>query len=232
MKRKNTYLLSSAIVSTIFVCGITSISKAQGRLENVGIIFRNGKSLNSQIVNVIKYVGTCPGMNKDSISGVFRHKELSSAKDRRVRITNDTLEDVSVNVPYTDRKYRKNNRSEKIRFDFGNNHRGSKFVIKPGQNKLSYTIYEGKFGRDNMQVIRKGSFSINVEENVIKSQRDIEWKNEPELVCIDKNGSTQIAGKTLDKCKKLGIRKVGNCAGRTVYDDLVIVWTKPRYYKK
>ena len=228
MKRKNFGLLVSAIASTVFVCGITSISYAEEKLEDVGIRFNNSTSLNQKIYSIIKYVGTCPGSNRESIVGRFVHNEVPTKNKRRVRIVNETFADKLQEIPYTDRKYQKKESSSKIRFGFGNNHRGSKFVIQPGTNKLSYQIYNGKYGKSNMEVVKEGSFSVNIEKNptVTVIPRDIEYK--AKVVCVDKNGNVE-AWKSLDQCKYTGSQKVGTCNGSTVSSQLTNIWRNYQY---
>ncbi|GEM_PF-3656576 len=229
MKQKKLCLLTTAIVSTIAVCSITSISYAQEKLEDVGIQFNNG-TLNKKIVDVIKYVGSCPGRARESIVGRFVHSEVPTVKKRRVRIVNDTLKDTSEKVPYTDRKYKKKGRSQKIRFDFGTSHRKSKFVIQPGINKLSYSIYNGKYGKSNMELIKEGSFSVEVEENpnIKIIQRDLEWTTK--VVCVDQNGNAQ-SWQSLDECKYAGSQRVGTCGGATVSSQVTNIWLNDRYEK-
>lgn len=231
MKRKNLCLLVSAIASTIFVCGIASTSYAEESLESVGINFRNSTSLNKKIADVIKYVGTCPGSARESIVGRFIDNEVPTKKKRRVRIINETLANTSQEVPYTDRKYKKKDRSSKIRFDFGTSHRRKKLVIRPGMNKFSYLIYNGKYGKSNMEVVKEGNFSVQVEENpTIKViQRDIKYS--AKVVCVDDNGNAQ-AYKSLEDCKYAGSQKVGTCNGATVYSQLTDIWRNDRYKKK
>ncbi|MEM6751835.1 MAG: hypothetical protein AAF630_02425 [Cyanobacteria bacterium P01_C01_bin.38] len=231
MKRKNLCLLVTAVASTIFVCGITSISYAEDKLEDVGIRFRNSNSLNKKIVNIIRYVGTCPGSARESIIGRFVHNEVPTKKKRRVRIYNETLADTSKEVPYTDRKYKKKERSSKISFDFGTNHRGRRFVIKPGTNKLSYQIYNGKYGKSNMEVVKEGNFLVNVTKSptVTIIQRDIEYK--AKIICVDENGNPQPY-QSLDDCKYAGSQKVGTCNGATVSSQLTNIWRNDRYKKK
>ena len=72
MKPQNICLLAGII----FVCGMTSISYAQEKIENAGIVFNDGKSLNKKIVDVVEYIGTCPGWYRENIVGWFRHKEV------------------------------------------------------------------------------------------------------------------------------------------------------------
>ncbi|MBV6626305.1 MAG: hypothetical protein KI793_25790 [Rivularia sp. (in: Bacteria)] len=231
MKHKNLCLLVSTIASTVFACGIASISYAEDKLEDVGIQFRNSDSLNKKIVKIIKYVGTCPGSGRESIIGRFVHNEVPTKKKRRVRIYNETLADASEEIPYTDRKYKKKNKSSKISFDFGSNHKESKFVIKPGTNKLSYQIYNGKYGKSNMEVVEEGNFLVNVEKSptVTEIQRDIEYK--AKVICVDKNGNAQPY-KSLDDCKYAGSQKVGTCNGATVSSHLTNIWRNDRYKKK
>lgn len=215
MKLHNIGLLTSAIV----VCGMSSIAYAQEKLDNVGIVFRDGISLNQKIVDIVDYVGSCPGYYKESVAGWFRDKEVEAVKGRRVRITNETFTDIANKIPYTDRKYIKNGKSQKIGFDFGSKHRGSKFVVKPGNNSFSYMIYDGKYGKPNMQVIKKGTFSIEVKKNYKEYQRNIKWRNTPRFVCLNLNGEViqNTTQEDFDKCKFKGSQKVGSCAGSTVY---------------
>lgn len=215
MKLQNICLFTS----TILVCGMTSISYAQEKLGNVGIVFNDGIRLNKTVVDVIEYVGTCPGSTRERIVGWFRDKEVSTQKKRRVRITNEKFADISNKIPYTDRKYKKNGRSQKIGFDFGTNHRGSRFVVKPGVNQFNYVIYDGKYGKSNMQIIKRGSFSVEVNPNYKKYQRDIQWRNTPRFVCLNLDGEVmqEITQEDFDKCKFRGSQKVGSCNGATIY---------------
>lgn len=215
MKIQNVCLLTS----TILLCGMASISYAQEELENVGIVFNNGIRLNKTVVNVIKYVGTCPGFEREKIVGWFQDKEVSTEKKRRVRITNEKFKDISKKIPYTDRKYKKNGRSQKIGFDFGASHKGSKFVVKPGVNQFNYLIYDGKYGKPNMQIIKRGSFSVEVEPNYKEYQRDIKWRSTPRFVCLNLDGEVmqETTQEDFDKCKFRGSQKVGSCDGATVY---------------
>ncbi|MEO1378296.1 MAG: hypothetical protein AAFW70_29305, partial [Cyanobacteria bacterium J06635_10] len=188
-------------------------------------------TLNKKIVTVIKYVGSCPGRARESIIGRFVHNEVPTVKKRRVRIFNQTLENISEEVPYTDRKYKKNDISQKIRFDFGTNHRGSRFVIQPGINQLSYSIYNGKYGKSNMEVIKEGSFSVEVKKNpnIKIIQRDLQWKTK--VVCVDQNGNAQ-SWQSLDRCKYAGSQRVGTCGGATVSSQVTNIWLNDRYKKK
>ena len=226
MKIKNSYLLTSMIAAAIFVCSITYIIYAQEKLKDVGIKFKNSTSLNNKIADIIMYIGTCPGNKRENIIGRFRNEEIPTLKGRRVRIFNETLRGIADKVPYTDHKYKKKGRSQKIRFDFGINHKKSKFIIKRGLNKLSYLIYDGKHGKSNMKAIKEGKFSIKVQENpnIKIYQRDIQW--ESKAVCLDKYGNVK-RGETLDKCKIVGTERVGSCEGKTVYRDLNSVYKKP-----
>ena len=98
---------------------MSSIAYAQEKLDDVGIVFRDGISLNQKIADIVKYVGSCPGYYEESVAGWFRDKEVEAVKGRRVRITNEKFADISNKIPYTDRKYEKNGKSQKIGFDFG-----------------------------------------------------------------------------------------------------------------
>ena len=231
MKRKNLCLLASAITSTIVVCSITSISYAKGKSGEAGIRFTNSSSLNRKVYNIIKYVGTCPGSERENIVGQFVHKKVPSGKNTRVRIINQTLKNTSDKVPYTDRKYHKKGRSQKIGFDFGNNHRGSKFVIKPGTNKFSYQIYNGKYGKPDMKIIKEGSFLVNVEKKPKPQEipRQIKWNSK--IVCVDKDGNIQ-EWKSLEKCRYAGSQKLGTCNGKTVSSELTDIWKNDIYKKK
>lgn len=220
MKPQNICLLAGII----FVCGMTSISYAQEKIENAGIVFNDGKSLNKKIVDVVEYIGTCPGWYRENIVGWFRHKEVPAKKGRRVRIINEKFKDITNRVPYTDRKYRKNDFSQAIRFDFGNTHRGSKFVLRPGVNKLYYQIYDGKYGKSNMKTVETGSFVIEVNSEVREYKRDIEWKKNLYFVCVDRDGDI-IQEESLDKCPYPAAQEVGSCNGETVYGKI-------RYIKK
>ncbi len=228
MKIQNIFLLTS----TIFVCGMTSISHAQEKLENAGIVFKNGISLNKAIFNVIEYVGTCPGLKTKNPVGWFQDKEISTEKKRRVRITNEEFEDIDREIPYTDRKYKKNGRSQKIRFGFGASHRGRKLVVKPGVNKFNYLIYDGKYDKPNMQIIKRGSFSVEVKKNYNIYQRDIKWENKRRFVCLNKKGKVMYAirQEDLNKCEfQGGWQKVGNCGGAYVYGEVKPL-IKVKYY--
>ena len=215
MKLHNIGLLTSAIV----VCGMSSIAYAQEKLDDVGIVFRDGISLNQKIVDIVEYVGSCPGYYRESVAGWFQDKEVPAAKARRVRITNEKFADITKKVPYTDRKYTKNGKSQKIGFDFGTKHRGSKFVVKPGNNEFSYMIYDGKYGKPDMQVIKKGTFSVEVNKDFKEYQRDIQWRSAPRFVCLNLNGEVieNMTEEDFDKCRFKGSQKVGSCAGSTVY---------------
>jgi hypothetical protein len=198
---------------------MSSIAYAQEKLDDVGIVFRNGISLNQKIVSMIDYVGTCPGFYQESVAGWFRDKEVEAVEGRRVRIENETFTDIANKIPYTDREYEKNDKSQKIGFDFGTKHRGSKFVVKPGNNEFSYTIYDGKYDKPNMQVIKKGTFSIKIKKNFKERRRDIQWRSAPRFVCLNLNGEVMqnITEEDFDNCKFKGSQKVGTCAGSTVY---------------
>ena len=218
MKLHNIGLLTSAIV----VCGMSSIAYAQEKLDDVGIVFRDGISLNQKIVEIVEYVGNCPGYYQESVAGWFQDEEVEAIKGRRVRITNEKFADISNKIPYTDRKYEKNGKSQKIGFDFGAKHRGSKFVLKPGDNQFSYMIYDGKYDKPNMKVIKKGTFSVEVEKNFKESQRDIQWRSAPRFVCLNLNGEVieNMTNEDFEKCKFKGSQKVGSCAGSTVYGEV------------
>ncbi|MDZ8053446.1 MAG: hypothetical protein RMX68_013935 [Aulosira sp. ZfuVER01] len=219
MKIKNLCLLASAIV----VCSISS-THAQEQLRNVGIIFNGGVDLNKTIVDAIEFVGTCPGFRQEKIVGWFIDKEVPTAKDRRVRIVNEKLQDSSERVPYTDREYQQENgKSEKIVFDFADSHKKTKFVIRPGLNEFSYVIYDGQYDKPNMQVIKKGSFSVEVNANIKKSQRDIEWNSTPRLFCLNGKGE-EIEGQGVDEnCKIPVAQRVGSCEGKTIFDHAIPV---------
>ncbi|MGB3637361.1 MAG: hypothetical protein WBA39_07255 [Rivularia sp. (in: cyanobacteria)] len=215
MKLQNICLLTTTIV----VCGMSSIAYAQEKLDDVGIVFKKGISLNQKIVDMVDYVGSCPGHYKEKVSGWFQDKEVEAVEGRRVRITNETFTDITNKIPYTDRKYTKRGKSQKIGFDFGSKHRGSKFVLKPGNNEFSYLIYDGRYGEPNMQIVKKGSFSVEVKKNFKKRKRDIQWRSTPRFVCLNLNGEVMenITEQNFDKCKFKGSQKVGICAGKTVY---------------
>ncbi|MCJ8280852.1 MAG: hypothetical protein MJK14_13440 [Rivularia sp. ALOHA_DT_140] len=218
MKLHNIGLLTSAIV----VCGMSSIAYAQDKLNDVGIVFRDGISLNQKIADIVKYVGSCPGYYEESVAGWFRDKEVEAVKGRRVRITNEKFADISNKIPYTDRKYEKNGKSQKIGFDFGSKHRGSKFVVKPGDNQFSYMIYDGKYDKPGMKVIKKGTFSVDVKTDYTERQRNISWNNAPRFVCLNLNGQViqNMTKEDFEKCKFRGSQRVGSCAGRTVYGEV------------
>jgi len=220
MKLQNICLLAGVI----FVCGTTSISYAQEKLEDAGIVFNDGKSLNKKIVDVVKYVGTCPGWYSESVDGWFRHQKVPAKKGRRVRIINEKFRDITNRVPYTDRKYKTNNYSQIIGFDFGDTHRGSKFVLKSGVNKLNYQIYDGKYGKSNMKTIETGSFVVEVNPEVREYKRDIEWEKNLYFVCVDSNGEI-IQEESLDNCPHPAAQKLGTCNGEYVYGKI-------RYIKK
>ena len=228
MKIQNIFLLTS----TILVCGMTSISHAQEKLENSGIVFKNGISLNKVIFNVIEYVGTCPGLENKNPVGRFQDKEVSTEKKRRVRITNEEFKDIGREIPYTDRKYKKNGRSQKIRFGFGASHRGSKFAVKLGVNKFNYLIYDGKYDKPNMQIIKRGSFLVEVKKNYQAYHRDIRWTDKRRFVCLNKKGKVMYAirQEDLKKCEfGGGWQRVGNCGGFTRYGEVKLI-RKKRFY--
>ncbi len=215
MKLQNSCLLAGAI----FVCGMTSISYAQEKLEDVGIVFNDGTNLNKKIVDVVKYVGTCPGWYSENVIGWFRHKEVPTKKGRRVRIVNEKFRNITNKVPYTDRKYTKNDSSQIIGFDFDTSHRGSKFVIKPGVNQFTYLIYDGKYGKSNMQTIKKGSFSVEVNSKVREYQRDIEWRSNLYFVCLNQKGEI-VEEESLDNCQYPAAQELGSCNGEFVYGKI------------
>ncbi len=215
MKLRNLFLLAGAI----FLCDMTSISYAREKLADVGIVFNDGTSLNKKIVDVVKYVGTCPGWYRENIAGWFRDREVLTKKGRRVRIINEKFRDITNQVPYTDRKYTKNDTSQIIGFDFDTSHRGSKFVIKPGVNEFTYLIYDGKYGKSNMQLIKKGSFSVEVKPKIREYQRDIEWRSNLYFVCLNQKGET-VEEESLDKCQYPAAQEVGSCNGETIYGKI------------
>lgn len=215
MKLRNLFLLAGAI----FLCDMTSVSYAREKLADVGIVFDDGSSLNKKIVDVVEYVGTCPGWYRENIVGWFRDREVPTKKGRRVRIINEKFKDITNKVPYTDRKYTKNDTSQIIGFDFDTSHRGSKFVIKPGVNQFTYLIYDGKYRKSNMQVIKKGSFSVEVKPKVREYQRDIEWRSNLYFVCLNQKGEI-VEEESLDRCQYPAAQEVGSCNGETIYGKI------------
>ncbi len=235
MKNFNHLFLFTSIT---VVFGFTSFAYGREKLEHAGIIFEYGSSLNHKIVKATKYVGTCPGWHQEKIIGWFRHKKVPVRKNRRVRIVNETFRDITGKVPYTDRKYAKKDLSGKIGFAFSNHHRKMKFVIKHGTNKFSYMIYDGEYGKSNMQVIKKGNFSIQVKRNVKKYRRDTKWEKIPRFFCYDKKNRKAVS-LPLEQCPYPVAYRVGNCAGKYVYssgwyitrllDHNYVAWYYPIY---
>jgi hypothetical protein len=182
----------------------------------LGLGFKNG-ALNRINVTATKYVGSCPGFEQDKIIGWFWDKGIPVVKGRRVRITNLSLEGFSAQVPYSDREYEENNKSEKIVFDFGDNHDTNKFIVHQGVNNFSYIIYDGDYESQDMHIIKEGQFTAEFERNILTEHRDIQWDSSPSLGCLDSGTFKVVTDRDeLQECRRPAYETVGRCDGRMV----------------
>ena len=216
MKKK---VFLTALASTAALAG--GAVYAQNNPDLMGFGFEGG-GLNQVLVKATEYVGSCTGFQQKDIVAWFRDKEVPVAKDRRVRLTNLSLDGFSDKVPYSDRKYEKKNKSEKIKFQFGDNHSKSRFIVRPGVNQFSYVIYEGDYDESDMEVIKEGEFSADFQRDIRQVTRDIQWRSTPRFGCLDAAGNFQQLT-NIDEIKKCPLpvsQKVGTCNRRTVYGDV------------
>lgn len=90
--------------------------------------------------------------------------------------------------------------------------------------------YNGKYGKSNMEVVKKGSFSVQIEKNpnIKIIQRDLQWKTK--VVCVDENGNVQ-SWQSLNKCKYAGSQRVGTCNRTAVSSQITNIWLNDRYQK-
>ncbi len=222
MKKK---VLFTALASAAVLAG--GAVYAQNNPENlIGFGFKGGR-LNQVLVRATEYIGSCPGFQQNDIVAWFRDKEVPVAKDRRVRLTNLSLDGFSDKVPYSDREYEKKNKSEKIKFQFGDNHSKSRFIVRPGVNQFFYVIYEGDYDESDMEVIKEGEFSADFQRDIRQVDRDIQWRSTPRFGCLDAAGNFQQLTdiNEIKKCPLPVSQKVGTCNSRTVYGDVKPVWS-------
>lgn len=221
MVKKNYYILSA--LSAAISIGIVSVAYAQNATL-VGIAFENG-GLNKIVHRITRYVGSCSGSNEKNIVGRFRDQSVPTEDDYRVRLTNLSIPDLIDGSPYSDRKYKKDNKSEKIKFKLGDSHSKKKLVLTNGLNNISFVIYSGDFGKDEMTIIKEGEFQIDISQEIIEVPREISWNNAPRFGCLDQNGDfqqlTDIA--EIKNCPLPVSQKIGSCEGRTEYGEIKAV---------
>ena len=212
----------------VFLTALVAATLARGAVyaqnypeKLIGFGFEGG-GLNQVLVKATEYVGSCTGFQQKDIVAWFRDKEVPVAKDRRVRLTNLSLDGFSDKVPYSDREYEKKNKSEKIKFQFGDNHSKSRFIVRPGVNQFSYVIYEGDYDESNMEVIKEGEFSADFQRDIRQVTRDIQWRSTPRFGCLDVAGNFQPLNNIneIEKCPLPVSQKVGTCNRRTVYGEV------------
>ena len=126
--------------------------------NNVGFEIIGNAEVNSFTIPEIIYVGECPGKKLESQEAMFFSNTTSTARDRRVLITNVTRGLNRDPLPYTDREYEEGQISEKTKVTFGSKHSKRNFIVLPGTNQFKYEIVQIEEDDDFETVLEEGSF--------------------------------------------------------------------------
>lgn len=136
-------------------------------------------SIPSYSVTIIEYDyrGECPGKEKEFFKVWFVSRTTPPKKNRRVRITNVSQGLTNNPYPYTDRGYSEGE-SEEIDITIGKGHDDRYFILKRGENLLTYEI------REKNTIIEEGEFKVYVKTKRQVLQRDKKPLGESEI-CVN-----------------------------------------------
>jgi hypothetical protein len=141
----------------------------------------DGTKTDTLVFKRITYTGQCPGESLDPIRGYFTDADVPTAPGRRVRIMNHTTGLDNAPYPFTDREYDSGDRSEKIDFLPGSEHRQRWFSVVEGLNDFEvYYLDAGK-------IFKTKQFSFQVDIQTREEQRDAECRVEHDCLPLPPN---------------------------------------------
>jgi hypothetical protein len=171
------YKFLSKLVYGTAVFSLVIALKAIAQDGKVGLMFE-GFGLNTVQLNDVKYVGECPGLEKDSVKTRFVDAKVETASDLRVSLINKSDGVNTNNPPKKDTAYKKNGTSDS--FSTRTRTRGGFGVIN-GVNSFDYKIYNKK----SKETLAEGSVQVEAQTSVTTTPRNGTWQGETLTCAID-----------------------------------------------
>ena len=132
-----------------------TLAQGAGDMAATGTFLLRGQPINRITLNLIDYVGDCPGEGISRIGGLSFLADVETAPDRRILISNKST------GGYTDREYdERRASSENFIVAIGQGHYGSFLSLAPGLNEFFYVVRQN-YPR---QQIASGSAKLLVQQ--------------------------------------------------------------------
>lgn len=116
-----------------------TLAQALNDSPATGTFLLRGQPINRIKVNLVEYVGDCPGWGSDRVGGLTFLANIKTAPYRRILITNQST------GGYTDREYdERRTTSEPFDVASGQGHYGGFLTLAPGLNEFSYVVRQSR----------------------------------------------------------------------------------------
>ena len=168
--------LSRLPLASLLLPGIAFAQYTTG----VGIESANSISISSLGISRTIYTGECPGIKQYPVTGYFVSDIHPPTPGSKVKLTNMSRGLSPDNPPFTLREYSRGRASQSFEIALGDKHRGSYFVVRPGQNMMQYEIMK------NGNITDHGTFTVNVS---VSDSQEYRGKERYEVTKYNTDGS-------------------------------------------
>lgn len=162
------------VLTGLFIVGSPVLAWADAGFKNSWSSPLSEVAIGTRTVIVRCLDGRITGMREETVAApAYFAADHGTAPGLRVRIVNETLNTgLAATTPYTDREYDNSSTrlSEIILFAAGREHRGSVFVVAPGQtNRFGYVVYDDR----TRASVESGNFAVSVVAKVYPDREEI-----------------------------------------------------------
>jgi len=161
-----------------------------------GEFLLKGQPISQITVNLIDYIGDCPGQGVDRIGDVAFRAALEPAPFQRILITNQTT------GGYTDREYdERRTTSEAFVVASGQGQHGSFLSLAPGLNTFTYAVRQTK----PQQQLASGTATLWVQQERLTRSRSFSTINVDQYCLLSRSRDLSSCANGLTTVERTGV---------------------------
>jgi hypothetical protein len=180
------------------LASLVALTLAQGVSAGspTGEFLLKGQPISQITVNLIDYIGDCPGQGVDRIAGVTFRAAQEPAPFQRILITNQTT------GGYTDREYdERRTTSEAFVVASGQGQHGSFLSLAPGLNTFTYAVRQTK----PQQQLASGTATLWVQQERLTRSRSFSTINVDQYCLLSRSRDLSSCANGLTTVERTGV---------------------------
>jgi hypothetical protein len=180
------------------LASLVALTLAQGVSAGspTGEFLLKGQPISQITVNLIDYIGDCPGQGVDRIAGVAFRAAQEPAPFQRILITNQTT------GGYTDREYdERRTTSEAFVVASGQGQHGSFLSLAPGLNTFTYAVRQTK----PQQQLASGTATLWVQQERLTRSRSFSTINVDQYCLLSRSRDLSSCANGLTTVERTGV---------------------------